>query len=545
MSARGIAPAAALGLALSLGTPAVAGLSQSSVTAPGGFIQAGAYASTCGCGFALGGDMTATYGLGEDFHEGAFAGLSSVQRSASFSGSGIASSAAGTVGMGLMRMTAMNTFPSTAFFSAAVVQGGWKETFTVSHPSLNGQAGWLVFQIRVRGSMQVTGVAGATTVAATAYKDGAVLQVNALFDRGNSDPISTSEQYVAWSVASSGTPDGRTVDGTATMAAPITFGVPFTLGVYAMARAGQRSSGGFGAYSDSILDFSGFGVEWAGIASVQSGGGAVTGSTIVSGSGTDWSGPYNPDPDGDGVPAGTDNCPSVHNPSQDDLDGDGVGDPCDNCAAVANSGQEDPDADGAGSACDNCPAAGNAGQQDLDGDGVGDPCDNCAAVANSGQEDPDADGVGSACDNCPAAGNAGQQDLDGDGVGDNCDNCVTVYNPGQDDGDSQPEGDACDMTVTHPLDGETACSAPPPTITWSPETYDRFRVFVSWDPSFKGTKRYTSGDALLKVPYWTPPVKRWSLGCTKANPNLYIKVLGKTAGTAAKEFSDVVTLEVK
>jgi hypothetical protein len=299
--------AAALGLALSLGTPAVAGLSQSSVTAPGGFIQAGAYASTCGCGFALGGDMTATYGLGEDFHEGAFAGLSSVQRSASFSGSGIASSAAGTVGMGLMRMTAMNTFPSTAFFSAAVVQGGWKETFTVSHPSLNGQAGWLVFQIRVRGSMQVTGVAGATTVAATAYKDGAVLQVNALFDRGNSDPISTSEQYVAWSVASSGTPDGRTVDGTATMAAPITFGVPFTLGVYAMARAGQRSSGGFGAYSDSILDFSGFGVEWAGIASVQSGGGAVTGSTIVSGTGKDWGIPY--DADGDGAANNNDCAP--------------------------------------------------------------------------------------------------------------------------------------------------------------------------------------------------------------------------------------------
>ena len=38
--------------------------------------------------------------------------------------------------------------------------------------------------------------------------------------------------------------------------------------------------------------------------------------------------PYS-DADGDGVPDGIDNCPSVYNPGQEDSDGDGVGDACD------------------------------------------------------------------------------------------------------------------------------------------------------------------------------------------------------------------------
>lgn len=75
------------------------------------------------------------------------------------------------------------------------------------------------------------------------------------------------------------------------------------------------------------------------------------------------------DPDGDGVPHSSDNCPFQSNPLQEDLDGDGVGDACDNCTKAANprvapgfllanpwatltGGQRDDDLDGFGNICD-------------------------------------------------------------------------------------------------------------------------------------------------------------------------------------------------
>jgi uncharacterized repeat protein (TIGR01451 family) len=57
------------------------------------------------------------------------------------------------------------------------------------------------------------------------------------------------------------------------------------------------------------------------------------------------------DPDGDGVPYGTDNCPFLANPGQEDLDVDGVGDVCDNCPLTFNADQADADGDGRGDAC--------------------------------------------------------------------------------------------------------------------------------------------------------------------------------------------------
>ena len=47
------------------------------------------------------------------------------------------------------------------------------------------------------------------------------------------------------------------------------------------------------------------------------------------------------DGDGDGVPNGSDDCPTVADPGQEDLDGDTVGDACDNCPEVANQDQLD------------------------------------------------------------------------------------------------------------------------------------------------------------------------------------------------------------
>jgi hypothetical protein len=177
--------------------------------------------------------------------------------------------------------------------------------------------------------------------------------------------------------------------------------------------------------------------------------------------------PTSQDPDNDGIPNSTDNCPtvfnpdqedndldgigdscdiciSVYNPAQEDLDMDGAGDSCDNCIFIANPGQEDVDADGVGDSCDICISVYNPAQEDLDMDGAGDSCDNCIFIANPGQEDLDADGVGDSCDNCLVMVNPFQEDVDADGVGDSCDNCLDVYNPLQEDSDSDGIGDSCD-----------------------------------------------------------------------------------------------------
>ena len=183
----------------------------------------------------------------------------------------------------------------------------------------------------------------------------------------------------------------------------------------------------------------------------------------------------NPDPDGDGVPAGIDNCPLVYNPLQEDSDGDdigdscdicrndynpeqedydtdGIGDSCDNCLLVMNPSQEDSDSDNLGDSCDNCVTVTNPLQEDSDGDDIGDSCDICRNDYNPEQEDYDTDGIGDSCDNCLMASNPQQEDYDSDGVGDSCDNCIEVSNPLQEDSDQDGIGDACDI-ICGDIDG--------------------------------------------------------------------------------------------
>lgn len=117
------------------------------------------------------------------------------------------------------------------------------------------------------------------------------------------------------------------------------------------------------------------------------------------------------DPDGDGIPSSSDNCPMEPNPAQEDFDQDDIGDACDG----------DTDNDSVPDSADNCPEFANLDQVDSDGDGRGDACD----------EDDDQDGVPDDRDNCRTTVNPDQIDSDGDGFGDACSNVSSVVPDGE------------------------------------------------------------------------------------------------------------------
>jgi hypothetical protein len=254
------------------------------------------------------------------------------------------------------------------------------------------------------------------------------------------------------------------------------------------------------------------------------------------------------DADADQVCHLSDNCPATYNPDQMDDDGDWLGNACDLCPGSGGGNGPDPDRDGRPDECDNCDYVANPGQENADGDYFGDACDVCPQAWDDWiSHDVDGDGVWDTCDNCWYRRNPLQTDSDIDGVGDTCDNCIPVYNPSQTNTDSKGEGDACELTVTSPLGPSQAwCAAPPPTVAWTPDIYDRFRVLISWAPAFKGKSTVASGDAFLKTTEWAVPAKKWARLCASANPKLYLKVLGKTSsGVKEKVESSVVTLVVK
>jgi hypothetical protein len=91
------------------------------------------------------------------------------------------------------------------------------------------------------------------------------------------------------------------------------------------------------------------------------------------------------------------------------------------------------------------------------------------------------------------------------------------------------------LVTDPPLGGQLDCSDPAtliPTIIWDGSPFDRYRVFLGWDPGFPKGTRVTSGKRLLTSSSWTPPAKKWRRACMEAlaadpgNPVLYIRVFG-------------------
>ena len=96
------------------------------------------------------------------------------------------------------------------------------------------------------------------------------------------------------------------------------------------------------------------------------------------------------DPDGDGIPNSSDNCPIVSNPNQADVNASQgaipVGDACSDLDSAGSPTIPDQDLDGVPDRSDNCfwypnpRAAGAATAPDADRDGIGDACERIAPV---------------------------------------------------------------------------------------------------------------------------------------------------------------------
>jgi len=96
------------------------------------------------------------------------------------------------------------------------------------------------------------------------------------------------------------------------------------------------------------------------------------------------------DPDGDGIPNATDNCPIVYNPDQADVDLGSevarVGDACSDNDATGKPTIPDQDIDGVADGFDNCVwfpsplAPGGTTPPDTNANGIGDVCERTAAI---------------------------------------------------------------------------------------------------------------------------------------------------------------------
>jgi len=86
--------------------------------------------------------------------------------------------------------------------------------------------------------------------------------------------------------------------------------------------------------------------------------------------------PETADEDGDGVPDGTDNCPTTSNPDQTDENEDGIGDAC---QTLDQDGDEVPDQS------DDCPTVYDPDQVDTNGDGLGDACSDMPPTVTTGE----------------------------------------------------------------------------------------------------------------------------------------------------------------
>jgi hypothetical protein len=209
-------------------------------------------------------------------------------------------------------------------FPGAQVNGGWNDQITLSMLGQSGDAVW-VTPIQVSGQLNTTDPSeGFAQFWITAYKDHSLVAGSstvpikqAAYDLfktlnpgdlygGSGTPvpghygavISTwVDETVAWAVGESSavTLENLAVNQTVQFAIPFTWGVPFDLGIFALAVTGQRSSSAQFSTSDASFQNT---VTWGGPGYVLNNGAGdpVTGFTITS-TGANYQQPFSQVPE--------------------------------------------------------------------------------------------------------------------------------------------------------------------------------------------------------------------------------------------------------
>jgi len=289
---------AAAALALAAHAAAWAGPSHGSSLSPGGFVAACATTISSGGQLIPGNDLESAYSFYTGLYTCAsrtFGGAGAPASAAAEWNSGsVVNSSRGQVGMGTIRLGAVNSAPSDYQFPEAAANGGWKDITSVNLAGHGGEAAvWLV-SLHVDGTLSSSGN-GAANYWVNGYKDDRELGINvAGFDKGHSDAITTDAQRMRWALVS-GPLTTRIVDDTVTLAVPVTLGTPFSWGVYAFTQAGLGSYGPSyphttTASSDFLqtLSFAGSALLYGGVRRDD--------FTLASASGVDWHAAAVPEP---------------------------------------------------------------------------------------------------------------------------------------------------------------------------------------------------------------------------------------------------------
>lgn len=268
---------------------AAAGVSQATLVAPGGYIQAGATTASAGTFAWPGVDLSnAFFGPISTYKEFVFAGDSLTHRTVQAIAPGVAMSAFGTSALGYTELDAVASFPSAAVRPGAAIDGGWSETLTITNPAHTGESGVVRFGVSVQAFLTAQGSNARSALRVAAFLNGVPLNQVAGFSAGESDVLPTTQQYGNWELVTDQplADEFRIVRDEITLAVPFTFGTPFTLGLSCLASAGTRIE--TVAAGNSFAEAEDTRVNWGGFLGVTINGQAVTGNTLTSSTGKDF-----------------------------------------------------------------------------------------------------------------------------------------------------------------------------------------------------------------------------------------------------------------
>jgi hypothetical protein len=283
-----LSPAAAAATLLLSAAAALAGPSQGTIDAPGGFATA--------CASEISSGSTHTPGLALESLATGFPGRATCQSQVFSGAAGVGSATAAwsapnvqnqssvTARMGSIGFQAGNVAPLNVQFPIAVAGGGWSESMTIDLAGHAGESAVWLFKVDVQGLLSAANN-GLSSVAMNVYKNEQELFSSVPgFDRGDSDPFGADRQRVSWGVVRNGQ---RSIDDQVTFAVPVTLGQSFVWGVHGTIRATTASFSAQSTASTAQADFL-HALRYGGSAALMLGGVAVDGYTLSSASGIDW-----------------------------------------------------------------------------------------------------------------------------------------------------------------------------------------------------------------------------------------------------------------